>query len=162
MRRSSMVATIRCCLFCAICFAVVSIGVPAEGQNSASELTGMWTANAGSGPVMRGTWLAQISQGSPNLARGSWSFLNDASEIVLTGTWSARKTGKGWDGSWTAQARNGRALSGSWSAALADFKGKTLKEMLALTMQRQIGGAWQSGGHQGNWWLQGGGEKGRP
>jgi hypothetical protein len=110
---------------------------------------------------MRGTWLAQVSQGTPNAASGSWSLLNDAGEIVLTGTWSARKTSKSWEGSWAARAKNGRALSGTWSAALADFKGKTMQEMLALTIEKQIGGAWQSGSYQGNWWLEGSGKKRR-
>jgi len=110
---------------------------------------------------MRGTWLAQVSQGTPNAASGSWSLLNDASEIVLTGTWSARKAPKSWEGSWTARAKTGRSLSGTWSAALGDFTGKTMQEMLALTMQKQIGGAWQSRRYQGNWWLEGSGKKGR-
>src|SRR4030095_1049723 len=71
------------------------------------------------------------------------------------GTGSAKKTGESWDGRWTARAGNGRALSGTWSASMGEFKGKTFQEMLALTMQRQVGGAWQSGHSQGNWWLEG-------
>jgi len=162
MRRSTRIA-IWSFLFFVFCCAVVSltIGVTVRGQSSTNELTGMWTASVGNGPLMRGTWLAQVSKGTPNAASGSWSLLNDASEIVLTGTWSARKTPKSWEGSWTARARNGRSLSGTWSAALGDFKGKTIQEMLALTMQKQIGGAWQSGRYQGNWWLEGSGKKGR-
>jgi hypothetical protein len=162
MQRSVRIA-IRSFLFCAFCFAVMSltIGGTARGQSSTNELTGMWTASVGNGPLMRGTWLAQVSQGTPNAASGSWSLLNDASEIVLTGTWSARKTPKSWEGSWTARARNGRALSGTWSANLGDFKGKTMQEMLALTIEKQIGGAWQSGSYQGNWWLEGSGKKRR-
>jgi len=160
MRRS---IAIRPFLLCASCIAVVSltIGVTARGQSSTNELTGMWTASVGNGPLMRGTWLAQVSQGTPNATSGSWSLLNDASEIVLTGTWSARKTPKSWEGSWTARARNGSALSGTWSANLGDFKGKTIEEMLALTIGKQIGGAWQSGRYQGNWWLEGSGKKKR-
>ena len=147
-------------LFCCVVVSLI-VDVTAQGQSPANELTGMWTASVGNGPLMRGTWLAQISQGTPNAASGSWSLLSDASEIVLTGTWSARKTPKSWEGSWTARAKNGRALSGTWSAALGEFKGKTMQEMLALTMQKQIGGAWQSGHYQGNWWLEGSGKKGR-
>jgi len=160
MQRSMGIA-IRSFLFCAFCFVVGTLGVTARGQSSTNELTGMWTASVGNGPLMRGTWLAQVSQGTPNAASGSWSLLNDASEIVLTGTWSARKTPKSWEGSWAARARNGRALSGTWSAALADFKGKTMQEMLALAIEKQIGGAWQSGGYQGNWWLEGSSKKRR-
>jgi len=162
MRRSMRIA-IWSFLFFVFCCAVVSltIGATVRGQSSTNELTGMWTASVGNGPLMRGTWLAQVSKGTPNAASGSWSLLNDASEIVLTGTWSARKTTKSWEGSWTARARHGRSLSGTWSAALGDFKGQTMQEMLALTMQKQIGGAWQSGLYQGNWWLEGSGKKGR-
>jgi hypothetical protein len=162
MQRSIRMA-IRPSLFCALCFAVVilTVGVAAHGQSSTNDLTGMWTASVGNGPLMRGTWLAQVSQVTPNAANGSWSLLNDASEIVLTGSWSARKTPKSWEGSWTARAKNGRSLSGTWSAALGDFNGKTMQEMLALTMQKQIGGTWQSGRYQGNWWLEGSGKKGR-
>lgn len=162
MRRRTRIAA-RSYLICALCLAAsFAGGAVARGQDSTTELTGMWTASVGNGPLMRGTWLAQISQGTPNSASGSWSLLNDASEIVLIGTWSARKTPKSWEGSWAARAKNGRALSGTWSAALGDFKGKTIQEMLALTMQKQIGGAWQSGSYQGNWWLEGSGKKGRP
>jgi hypothetical protein len=162
MQRSMRIA-IRSYLFCTFCCAAVSLasGVTARGQNSTNELTGMWTASVGNGPLMRGTWLAQVSQGTPNAASGSWSLLNDASEIVLTGRWSAWKTPKRWEGSWTARAKNGRSLSGTWSAGLGDFKGRTMQEMLELTVQKQIGGAWQSGRYQGNWWLEGSGKKGR-
>jgi hypothetical protein len=162
MRRSTWIA-IRSFLFCAFCFAVVSltVGVTARGQNSTNELTGMWAAGVENGLLMRGTWLAQVSAGAPNSASGSWSLLNDASEIVLTGTWSARKTQKSWEGNWMARVKDGRSLSGTWTAGLGDFKGKTMQEMLALTMQKQIGGEWQSGRQQGNWWLEGSGKKGR-
>jgi hypothetical protein len=109
--------------------------------------------------MMQGMWLAQISKTSPNAASGSWSLLTGEGEIALQGTWSAKKTLLSWQGSWTARAGNGRALSGTWSAGLGEFKGKTFGEMLTLTMQRQIGGAWQSGQYQGNWWLEGSGNK---
>jgi len=107
-------------------------------------------------------WLAQIAESSPNAAAGSWSLLSEGGEVVLEGTWSARKTSQNWEGSWRARARNGRSLSGTWSAALGDFRGKTFKEMLSLAMEKQIGGSWQSGGYSGHWWLEGSGKKRRP
>jgi hypothetical protein len=107
-------------------------------------------------------WLAQILKSSPNAASGSWSLLSDGGEVVLEGTWSARKTGQNWEGSWRARAGNGGSLSGTWSAALGDFRGKTLREMLWLTMEKQIGGSWQSGRHDGNWWLEGSRKKRSP
>jgi hypothetical protein len=148
-------AAVRLRLFCMFCIAVLAVYVPAAAQTPTVELTGMWKATVGNGPVMQGMWLAQISKASPNAASGSWSLLSDGGEIVLQGTWSARKTGQSWQGSWRARVGNGRSLSGTWSAALSESKGQTFQEMLALTMQKQIGGAWQSGPYQGNWWLEG-------
>lgn len=136
------------------CLASLFLPFQAEAQTSPAELTGMWKASVGKGPVMQGMWLAQISSTSLNVASGSWSLLTEVGGIALQGTWSARKTPQGWQGSWTARVGSGRSLSGTWSAGLGDFKGKTLSEMLILTMQRQIGGAWQSGRYQGDWWLE--------
>src|SRR5690349_21476616 len=102
-------------LFSVICLAILAIGAPVRAQSSTTELTGMWTATVGNGPAMRGMWLAQIWKGSPNAASGSWSLLSDGGEVVLQGTWSARKTSQSWEGSWRARAENGRSLSGRWS-----------------------------------------------
>lgn len=145
-------------LFCSI---TVGLGGAATAQTATAEFTGMWKATVGDGPIMQGMWLAEVSKASANSARGSWSLLSDSGQVVLQGTWNARKTGRDWQGSWTARAGNGRSLSGTWSAALGDFKGSTLLEMLALTMQKQIGGSWQSGRYQGNWWLEGSGDRKR-
>ena len=134
----------------------------AQGQAPPAEFSGMWTATEGNGPAMRGMWLAQVSQASPNAASGSWSLMSDGGDIVAEGTWSASKTSQNFEGSWSARARNGRSLSGTWSGALGDFKGKTFKEMLSLTMEKQIGGGWQSGHLKGNWWLEGSRKKRRP
>jgi hypothetical protein len=37
---------------------------------------------------------------------------------------------------------------------MTDFNGKTFEDMLKRTAEKQIGGSWQSGRAQGNWWLQ--------
>lgn len=155
LRLSPMLAAAGSFVLCWACLAIFATPAPMKAQNSATELTGMWKATVGNGPIMQGMWLAQTSKSSPNAASGSWSLLSDAGEIVIQGTWSARKTGQRWEGSWRARAGNGRVLSGTWSASLGDFQGKTFREMLELTMQKQIGGTWQSGVYQGNWWLEG-------
>jgi len=105
--------------------------------------------------MLRGGWSAEVSPGSRNRAQGSWTLLSDAGEILLQGTWSARKADRDWQGTWTARTSNGRSLSGTWSAYLPDFTGKTLEEMLKRTLVKQVAGSWQSGRHQGNWWLDG-------
>jgi hypothetical protein len=48
----------------------------------------------------------------------------------------------------------GQNHRGTWNAATADFNGKTFEDMLKRTAEKQIGGSWQSGRTQGNWWLQ--------
>ena len=147
--------------FLLVCCAILAFITPAGAQSSAAERTGMWKATVGNGTMMQGMWLAELSKASPNAASGSWSLLSDGGEVLLQGTWSARKTGQSWEGTWRARAGNGRSFSGTWSAALGDYKGKSLQEMLALTMEKQVGGAWQSGRYQGNWWLEGSGKKRR-
>lgn len=133
-----------------------------QGQTPSAEFSGMWTATEGNGSAMRGMWLAQISKSGPNAASGSWSLVSEGGQVVLEGTWSARNTSQNFEGSWSARAGNGRSLSGTWNAALGDFKGKTFKEMLSLTMEKQVGGAWRSGRHEGNWWLEGSRKKRGP
>jgi hypothetical protein len=160
-RLGSIRAAIGLSFFFLVCFAISGSMVRLRAQSARAELTGMWKATVGNGPVIQGMWLAEISKDSPNATSGSWSLLSDAGGIVLQGTWSARKTGQSWEGRWTARAGNGRSLSGTWSASLGEFKGKTLQEMLALTIEKQIGGAWQSGRYQGNWWLEGSSPKRR-
>jgi hypothetical protein len=127
----------------------------ALAQEPLPVLTGSWTASLASGQVYRGAWSAQTSRQNLNEARGSWTLLNEASEIILEGTWSARKMRQGWQGTWTAQAHRGAPLSGTWNADLASFSGKTIQAMLERTAEREVAGWWRTRGYQGNWWLKG-------
>lgn len=126
----------------------------AAAQPAPSTLQGSWIATAESGRFLRGNWSARIQPNARNAASGSWTLLNDSNQVVLEGTWSARKSTSGWQGTWSAQIQKRRTLSGTWDAALPDFNGKTLEDMLKRTAEKQIGGSWQSGRAQGNWWLQ--------
>jgi len=126
-----------------------------RAQQSSAVLQGTWTATAGPTQVFRGAWSAEILPGSPNSARGSWTLWNDRNEIVLEGTWSARKTGRDWQGSWTARAATGQSFTGGWNADLSGFPGKTIEDMLERTAQKEVAGSWRSGRYQGNWWCKG-------
>jgi len=93
---------------------------------------------------------------------GAYGLGDDSNRIVLEGTWSARRvnapaklTVPHWQGTWTARAGAGRALSGTWQADLAGFSGKTFEDMLKRTVEQQVSGSWRSGRAQGNWRLQG-------
>jgi hypothetical protein len=120
-------------------------------QQSPSTYRGTWTATTG-GTTYRGTWTGHTLPRLPNAARGTWAMVTETDRIVMNGTWSAEKTPDEWRGTFTADTR-GRVFSGRWKADLGEAPGKTLQEMLQLAMQKEVGGAWDSGGRYGNWWL---------
>jgi hypothetical protein len=134
---------------------LVLLGSCALAQEPLPILSGSWTASLASGQIFRGTWSGQTSRQNLNAALGSWTLLNEAGEIILEGTWSARKMGQGWQGTWTSRARKGAPLSGTWNADLPSFSGKTIQAMLERTAEREVAGSWRTRGYQGNWWLKG-------
>jgi hypothetical protein len=131
------------------------LGSCALAQEPLPVQSGSWTASVASGQIFRGTWSAQTSRQNLNAARGSWTLLNEAGEIILQGTWSAQKMRQNWQGTWTARALKGAPLSGTWNADLASFSGKTIEAMLERTAEREVAGSWRTRGYQGNWWLKG-------
>jgi hypothetical protein len=126
----------------------------AVAQQAPSTLQGSWIATAGPSRFLGGRWFARLLPDTKNAASGSWTLVNENNQVVLEGTWSARKSTSGWRGTWSARIEKGRILSGTWAAGVADFNGKTFEDMLKRTAEKQIGGSWQSGRTQGNWWLQ--------
>jgi hypothetical protein len=86
---------------------------------------------------------------------GSWTLLNDGGEVTMQGTWSAKRSGRDWRGTWRATVHPGGTLAGSWQAVPPDdFRGKTFEELLRATDHLQISGSWRSrGGAAGAWWL---------
>ena len=118
-------------------------------------LSGGWTATVGTTRTMRGRWVGQMLPGDPNSAHGSWTLTSESGKTVMTGTWSARKTARGWQGTWSAQERGGRSAGGTWRAALPTASKGTLQSALELTLQEEITGTWQSGRLTGSWWLRG-------
>ena len=125
----------------------------AVAQQPPAVLQGSWIATTGPTQYLRGRWFAKVLPATKNAAIGSWTLFNERNQTVLEGTWSARKTAGGWQGTWSARIK-GRRVSGTWNLAMADFNGKTFEDMLKRTAEKQIGGSWQSGRAQGNWWLQ--------
>lgn len=118
-------------------------------------LYGVWTATAGAA-VLHGKWSAQALPTSPNSLIGSWSLLSDGGEVTMQGTWSAKRSGRGWRGTWRAKVQPaGGTLTGTWQAVPPSaFQGKTFEDLLRATDQLQISGYWKSGGGAaGAWWL---------
>ena len=128
-------------------------------QQPPDVLRGSWSATVGPNQVYRGQWSGQPLPGQANAVQGSWLVLNDASQILLQGTWAADKAKEGWRGQWSARIATGRQasgpmLSGTWQST-ADAKSATLAEMLQRTLVEQVSGSWSSGRLAGNWWLKG-------
>lgn len=126
----------------------------ALAQQAPSQWQGSWIATAESNQFLRGHWFARVLPNAKNAASGSWTLLNESNEVVLEGTWSARKSASVWRGTWSARVQKGRTFTGTWEAAIGDFNGKTFEDMLKRALEKQISGSWQSGRAQGNWWLQ--------
>ena len=127
----------------------------ALAQDISAMLYGTWTATAGPSQIFRGSWSAETSPRNPNEVQGAWSLVNDSGEIMLEGTWLARKTGSRWQGTWKARTAKGQSFSGSWEADLPESKDQTFALLLKRTVEKEVAGFWQSGGYQGNWWLKG-------
>src|SRR4030095_14451769 len=94
-RLCSIRAAIGLSFFFLVCFAISGPMVRLRAQSARAELTGMWKATVGNGPVIQGMWLAEISKDSPNATSGSWSLLSDAGGGVCEGDWAARKRRRG-------------------------------------------------------------------
>ena len=71
-------------------------------------LQGSWIATAGPSRFLRGRWSAQILPDTKNAANGSWALFSESNQVVLEGTWSARKSESGWRGTWSARIQKGR------------------------------------------------------
>ena len=145
----------------AVALVVTAAGICEARQGATPTFSGSWLASTGGDRYFRGVWAGELSGANRNAAVGSWTLLSDSGETIMQGTWSVRKTAKEWTGTWTARTARGETFSGSWSADLAAFAGKTLEEMLKRTQEKQVAGGWKSGGYQGYWWLEGLGGKGK-
>jgi len=115
---------------------------------------GSWIVTAGSA-VLRGRWSAQALPGQLDDVQGSWSMVNDAGDVTAQGTWSARRSRRGFQGKWSARVASGGIFKGSFEAHLPGFKGKTLQDMFAETATKQVSGFWRMGGARGAWYLKG-------
>ena len=82
------------------------------------------------------------------------------SALLLVSGIAAQETGPALRGNWTARTAQGGSVFGTWEADATGLNGKTLADMFALTMEREVTGSWQGGRHSGSWRLSG--AKGQP
>jgi hypothetical protein len=134
--------------------AISVVAVDAASQSTV-QIRGSWRATAGA-RVFQGTWTADVSPNTPNLAQGSWTVI-EGNRVALQGTWAAEKQRTGWRGAWSALVASGRAgsppITGTWQGNIKDSSIDTLTEMLQRTAQAQIDGTWRSGQMSGSWSL---------
>ena len=124
---------------------------------STPALSGIWTAMNSSRQVFRGAWTAEVAVATPNVALGTWTLTNEQAQILMGGSWSARKVPHGWRGAWSARVGSSNQIfSGTWDADESTLKGaKTFRDMLARTADKQLAGIWHMGRAHGTWWLKG-------
>jgi hypothetical protein len=141
-------------------WALVALLALATASASAAEAPtpapqGTWTATNAGGQVFRGAWTAEIAAATPDDAVGTWTLTNGIGDVVMNGTWSARKAPRGWRGAWSARiGGTNQVLAGTWEADDSALKGaKTFRDLLARSADKQIAGVWHLGRAHGNWWL---------
>ncbi|MBI4166369.1 MAG: hypothetical protein HY508_11610 [Acidobacteria bacterium] len=120
-----------------------------------SMYSGTWTATVGESQILHGRWIGQTIPDDPTSAHGSWTMTGPGGKTAMTGTWSARKTAKGWHGTWSAKAATGSAAAGTWNAALASDPQATLQEFFQRLSNQTVDGTWRSRRLEGSWRLKG-------
>jgi hypothetical protein len=130
--------------------------VPQPGLGEEPQVfRGEWLATAEAGRSLKGRWIGQALPGQPSAMHGSWTLSASGGRTVLRGTWSARKEGRGWSGTWSAEDQNGKKLSGTWLADHEDSQGPNLEDLFRRTLTGRASGSWQARGRRGHWWLKG-------
>jgi hypothetical protein len=115
----------------------------------------LWVAQAGTA-TFHGTLSAQALPTSGNTVIGSWTLANDDGVVTMRGTWSGKKSARGWAGTWQAKDEpGGGRFAGAWQAVPPpEFHGKTFEDLFLAIGSVHMSGYWKSrGGAAGAWWL---------
>jgi hypothetical protein len=114
----------------------------------------VWVAKAGTA-MFHGNLSAQALPTSGNAVMGSWTLVNDDGAVTMQGTWSGKKSGRGFTGTWQAKVTpGGGTFAGAWQAVPpAGFHGKTFEDLFLAVGTLQMSGYWKTRGAAGAWWL---------
>jgi hypothetical protein len=136
--------------------AVILTATTAAAAGPRPVVQAVWVAQGGTA-MFRGNLSAQALPTSGNAVIGSWTLLNQDGAIAMQGTWSGKKSGRGWSGTWQAkvQVGGGGTFAGTWQAVPpAGFHGKTFEDLFLAVGTVQMSGYWKTrGGAAGAWWL---------
>lgn len=114
----------------------------------------VWVAKAGTA-MFHGNVSAQALPASGNAVIGSWTLVNGDGAVTMQGTWSGKKSGRGFTGTWQAKVTpGGGTFAGTWQAVPpAGFHGKTFEDLFLAIGTLQMSGYWKTRGAAGAWWL---------
>lgn len=111
----------------------------------------IWSAKTTAGRTFAGTWTGDADPSTGN-ASGSWELHDGSGKTVLSGSWSATKSRKGWNGTWHAiVADRTRDYSGAWSADLSLPPNAGLADLFEAAIKQAVGGSWKAGPNSGSW-----------
>jgi hypothetical protein len=97
-----------------------------------------------------GTWTAHAGA-EPDTAAGGWKLLNNDGGVQSSGTWSLRKLGGQWHGSWSARLPDDRIISGEWTANTKLDPSASFLDLMGTAVSDVVSGTWQSGRQSGAW-----------
>ncbi len=113
-----------------------------------------WRASNTAGSTFSGTWTVEENPATGEVY-GAWTLRAAKGKTVMSGTWSANKSPKGWDGAWRAVASGKKVqYSGTWSASVQLKPDARFADLFEAAVQDLVGGGWKSGGQSGSWSIQ--------
>jgi hypothetical protein len=138
----------------AAAMAVLGAATAAAAATPRPIVQAVWVAKGGTA-MFHGNVSAQALPTSGNAVIGSWTLVNDDGAVTMQGTWSGKKSGRGFTGTWQAKvAPGGGTFAGTWQAVPpAGFHGKTFEDLFLAVGTLQMSGYWKTRGAAGAWWL---------
>ncbi len=109
------------------------------------------TVTAGGRPLAV-AWFTAAPGDGPNVVAGTWSLVDPSGKEIASGTWSARKSEKGWTGAWRA-LRGKQEHTGSWTADPSLPPGAPLTALFDAALRSAVRGGWRIGARFGEWAL---------
>lgn len=122
-----------------------------RAANPRSERSGTWSATAGGGRTLMGTWTA-VPDSPSGAVTGTWTLVDAKGRTIAAGGWSATKSRARWAGAWRAAVSGRRReYSGTWRAG-PDLKGGTrFADLFEKAAQAVVSGTWRAGRRSGAW-----------
>jgi hypothetical protein len=118
---------------------------------NARSRSGTWSARAGSGLTLIGTWTA-VADTTKGTVIGTWTLVDAEGRTLGGGGWSAAKSASRWTGAWRAvvSGREGE-YSGTWTAGVDLAENARFVDLFETALQAVVRGTWRAGRQSGAW-----------